>query len=170
MSLNSTAVSSSLSIRVTKVPSLPRRPRVLLRWILQRHATVLVHSCTLSMRTTFTSVWERVKNTYTSFYLNYMKIGVCFILSSFPFCLDSRCQHAEWVPPAVSVSVSELSGLRAAGAGGSRLRPVRPARGDGGPHHPPLVLRIRPVRVSQALKSEWNISNWDEKRKQSASG
>ncbi|XP_052407003.1 transforming growth factor beta receptor type 3 [Carassius gibelio] len=40
VSLNSTAVSSSLSIRVTQVPSLPRRPRVLLRWVLQRHATV----------------------------------------------------------------------------------------------------------------------------------
>ncbi|XP_043086481.1 transforming growth factor beta receptor type 3 [Puntigrus tetrazona] len=40
VSPNSTAVSWSLSIRVTHVPSLPRRPRVLLRWILQRHATV----------------------------------------------------------------------------------------------------------------------------------
>ncbi|KAL1278968.1 hypothetical protein QQF64_025641 [Cirrhinus molitorella] len=40
VSLNCTAESSSLSIRVTQVPSLPRRPRVLLRWILQRHATV----------------------------------------------------------------------------------------------------------------------------------
>ncbi|XP_016427988.1 transforming growth factor beta receptor type 3-like [Sinocyclocheilus rhinocerous] len=40
VSLNSTAVSSSLSIRVTQVPSLPWRPRVLLRWILKRHATV----------------------------------------------------------------------------------------------------------------------------------
>ncbi|KTF84823.1 hypothetical protein cypCar_00006801 [Cyprinus carpio] len=40
VSLNSSAVSSSLSIRVTQVPSLPWRPRVLLRWILQRHATV----------------------------------------------------------------------------------------------------------------------------------
>ncbi|XP_059418430.1 transforming growth factor beta receptor type 3 [Carassius carassius] len=40
VSLNSTAVSPSLSIRVTQVPSLPRRPRVLLRWVLQRHATV----------------------------------------------------------------------------------------------------------------------------------
>lgn len=40
VSLNSTAESSSMSIRVTRVPSLPRRPRVLLRWILQRHATV----------------------------------------------------------------------------------------------------------------------------------
>ncbi|RXN19533.1 transforming growth factor beta receptor type 3-like protein [Labeo rohita] len=40
VSLNCTAESSSLSIRVTQVPSLPRRPRVLLRWILQRHATI----------------------------------------------------------------------------------------------------------------------------------
>ncbi|KAK9978595.1 hypothetical protein ABG768_020339 [Culter alburnus] len=40
VSLNSTAESSSMSIRVTQVPSLPRRPRVLLRWILQRHATI----------------------------------------------------------------------------------------------------------------------------------
>ncbi|KAF4116432.1 hypothetical protein G5714_003921 [Onychostoma macrolepis] len=40
VSFNSTAVSSSLSIRVVKVPSLPRRPQVLLRWILQRHATI----------------------------------------------------------------------------------------------------------------------------------
>ncbi|XP_056305890.1 transforming growth factor beta receptor type 3 [Danio aesculapii] len=40
LSVNSTAESSSLSVRVTQVPSLPRRPRVLLRWVLQRHATV----------------------------------------------------------------------------------------------------------------------------------
>ncbi|XP_016104199.1 transforming growth factor beta receptor type 3 [Sinocyclocheilus grahami] len=40
VSLNSTAVSSSLSIRVTQVPSLPWRPRVLLHWILKRHATI----------------------------------------------------------------------------------------------------------------------------------
>ncbi|XP_067312079.1 transforming growth factor beta receptor type 3 isoform X2 [Pseudorasbora parva] len=40
VSLNSTAESSGMSIRVTQVPSLPWRPRVLLRWILQRHATI----------------------------------------------------------------------------------------------------------------------------------
>ncbi|XP_051988739.1 transforming growth factor beta receptor type 3-like [Xyrauchen texanus] len=40
VSLNSTAESASMSIRVTQVSSLPQRPRVLLRWILQRHATI----------------------------------------------------------------------------------------------------------------------------------
>ncbi|XP_056128380.1 transforming growth factor beta receptor type 3 isoform X2 [Rhinichthys klamathensis goyatoka] len=40
VSLNSTVESPSLSIRVAQVRSLPRRPRVLLRWILQRHATL----------------------------------------------------------------------------------------------------------------------------------
>ncbi|XP_051569372.1 transforming growth factor beta receptor type 3-like [Myxocyprinus asiaticus] len=40
VSLNSTAESASMSIRVTQVLSLPQRPRVLLRWILQRHATI----------------------------------------------------------------------------------------------------------------------------------
>ncbi|KAK7167009.1 hypothetical protein R3I94_001417 [Phoxinus phoxinus] len=40
VSLNSTVESSSLSIRVAQVRSLPRRPRVLLRWILQRHTTL----------------------------------------------------------------------------------------------------------------------------------
>ncbi len=170
VSPNSTAVSSSLSIRVMKVSSLPWRPRVLLRWILQRHAAI--SSLTHAVRANH--VYLRLgegKNTHTSFYLNCLEISVCFISSSFPFRRDSRCQHAEWVPPAVSVSVPKLSGLGAAGAGGSRLCPVRPARGGGGAHYPPLVLRIRPVRVSQALDvSEWNISNWDKKQKLSASG
>ncbi|XP_051994517.1 transforming growth factor beta receptor type 3-like [Xyrauchen texanus] len=40
VSLNSTAESASMSIRVTQVSSLPWRPRVLLRWILQWHATI----------------------------------------------------------------------------------------------------------------------------------
>ncbi|XP_016410843.1 transforming growth factor beta receptor type 3-like [Sinocyclocheilus rhinocerous] len=40
VSLNSTAESSSLSIRVKQIQSLPPRPRVLLRWIYQRHATI----------------------------------------------------------------------------------------------------------------------------------
>lgn len=40
VSLNSTVESSSLLIRVAQVRSLPWRPRVLLRWILQRHATL----------------------------------------------------------------------------------------------------------------------------------
>ncbi|XP_016345066.1 transforming growth factor beta receptor type 3-like isoform X2 [Sinocyclocheilus anshuiensis] len=40
VSLNSTAESSSLSICVKQIQSLPPRPRVLLRWILQRHATI----------------------------------------------------------------------------------------------------------------------------------
>ncbi len=169
VSPNST-VSSSLSIRVMKVSSLPWRPRVLLRWILQRHATVSSLTHAVRANHVYLHLGEG-KNTHTSFYLNCLEISVCFISSSFPFRRDSRCQHAEWVPPVVSVSVPKLSGLRAAGAGGSRLCPVRPARGGGGAHHPPLVLRIRPVRVSQALDvSEWNISNWDEKWKLSASG
>ncbi|XP_077058452.1 transforming growth factor beta receptor type 3 [Siphateles boraxobius] len=49
VSLNSTVESSSLSIRVSQVWSLPRRPRVLLRWILQRHATL--SSLTHTVRT-----------------------------------------------------------------------------------------------------------------------
>ncbi|XP_056608345.1 transforming growth factor beta receptor type 3 isoform X2 [Triplophysa dalaica] len=40
VSQNSSVVSVSMSIRVVRMPFLPRRPEVLLRWVLQRHTTI----------------------------------------------------------------------------------------------------------------------------------
>ncbi|XP_057201216.1 transforming growth factor beta receptor type 3 isoform X1 [Triplophysa rosa] len=40
VSQNSSVVSVSMSMRVVRVPFLPRRPEVLLRWVLQRHTSI----------------------------------------------------------------------------------------------------------------------------------
>ncbi|CAM4326862.1 unnamed protein product [Leuciscus chuanchicus] len=58
VSLNSTVESSSLSIRVAQVRSLPRRPRVLLRWILQRHATLSSLTHTVSANRVYIHLGE----------------------------------------------------------------------------------------------------------------
>nr|XP_055051029.1 transforming growth factor beta receptor type 3 isoform X1 [Misgurnus anguillicaudatus] len=55
VSQNSTVTSASASVRVVQVPFLPRRPQVLLGWVLQRHSSIsslihAVHSNRVSLR------------------------------------------------------------------------------------------------------------------------
>lgn len=65
VSQNSSVASVSASMRVVRVPFLPRRPEVLLRWVLQRHTSIsslthIIHANRVSL-----SLGEGEKHTHT---------------------------------------------------------------------------------------------------------